>query len=195
MAVRRAHRDIQNGGDKRHLHDFRGTANSAGECVDPASQKLSEHSVCCLAARLRAIWSKRTIGTKYMMLKTQMTANDSPMYPNAQPIQDAAGYKPKPPSPIPTTAGCFIGSGVIGHASYRSASLMGGASAAWIMISAVRLNHAARAVFVVGPHPVGHGVVGSILVPALGCDVEKAVDADELLVAAREGRVGVKDLA
>ena len=54
MAVRRAHRDIQNGGDKRHLHDFRGTANSAGECVDPASQKLSEHSVCCLAARLRA---------------------------------------------------------------------------------------------------------------------------------------------
>jgi len=38
-------------------------------------------------------------------------------------------------------------------AGYRSASLVDGASAAWIMISAIRLNHAARTVFVVGPHP------------------------------------------
>jgi hypothetical protein len=88
----------------------------------------------------------------------------------------------------------FIGSSAIGHVPCRSASLVGGAGAAWVMISAVRLNHATRTVFVVGPHPVGHGVVGSILVPAPRRDVEKAVDANELLIATGEGRVGVEDL-
>ena len=50
------------------------------------------------------------------------------------------------------------------------------------MISAVRLDHATRTVFVVRPHSVGDGMSGSILVPALRSDVEKAVNADELIL-------------
>src|SRR5262245_5840077 len=71
-------------------------------------------------------------------------------------------------------------------------SRMLGAAALRPVEPSVALDHAALSVQVSRPRPIGERSVGAVLVPPLRHDVEDPVDAEELLAAAGEGRVGVE---
>src|SRR5262249_43472510 len=73
--------------------------------------------------------------------------------------------------------------------------LMNATPAVGLVIAPVALDHAALAVHIFWPHPVRQRVVGPVLAPAFRRDIEISVDAEELLAAAPEGGVGVKDLS
>src|SRR5215510_9551296 len=72
--------------------------------------------------------------------------------------------------------------------------LMNATPAVGLVIAPAALDHAALAVHIFWPHPVRQRVVGPVLAPAFRRDIEISVDAEELLAAASERGVGVKDL-
>src|SRR5262245_18118604 len=72
---------------------------------------------------------------------------------------------------------------------------MNATPAVGLVIAPAALDHAALAVHTFRPHPVRQRVVGPVLAPASRRDIEISVDAEELLAAASERGVGVKDLS
>ena len=73
--------------------------------------------------------------------------------------------------------------------------LMDGASAASRVIAPAGFHHAAFAVQIFRPHPIGKSLVRSVLTPSFRCHIQIPVRAQELFPSAPIRRVGVEDLA
>src|SRR5262249_60988296 len=85
-----------------------------------------------------------------------------------------------------------------GHAAPGSRSghcPMSGPATPRLRIGTVAFGQAPPAVRVLRAHPVGQGLVGSVLASPPGRRIEVSVEAEEFLAAPSVGRVRVEDLA
>ena len=69
-------------------------------------------------------------------------------------------------------------------------SLVNAATTTRKVIAAIRLDGAALAIHVAGPHPVGKAAIGAVLLASFRHHIEDSVDAKELFAAAPEARIG-----